>query len=286
MAFASRASHAARVHPVATYLAFAFGITFTFRVPLALSSAGLLPLAVPRSFQLLGDLGPALAAIIVARMRGRVDLRELLARLSPRRAPAWAAVALLLPAALVAAAAAVSLALGGRGLDLARLGRWEELPDLAPLATWGTLVLFIGVGEELGWRGWMQQRLQDQHPLPTAGVLVGLAWVAWHAPSFVFDPEFRGWGIAYRAGWAALLVVGSVLYATMYEAARGSVFVVALFHGTSDWLLASEGARDPALNYAWASLVVLLTVAMLVARARRASAPVAIAEASMLGPRR
>lgn len=256
-------------HPVATYLALAFAITFSFRVPLALSSAGLLPMTVPRSFQLLGDLGPAIAAFVVAWLDGGAPAaRELLGRLSPRRARWWLLVALAVPVALVGVAAAVSVLAGGAGLAFEQLGVWEELPGLSPFATWLTLVLFIGLGEEVGWRGWMQHRLQATRALVPSAILVGVAWVAWHAPSFVFDPEFRGWGAAYRLGWAALLVVGSVAYALLYEASGRSVLVVALLHGTSDWLLASEGARDPLLNYAWAALLVVVTFAALLARRR------------------
>ena len=177
---------------------------------------------------------------------GRAGARDLLKRFALGRTKlAWIGVALLAPVALVALAALISLLLGGDGWQLDRLGRWEELPSWGPLSTWLLLVLVIGCAEELGWRGWMQERLQAGRPASTAAAIVGIAWVAWHALSFFFDPAFRSWSLSYRAAWAALLIVGSILYAWLYNSSGRSVLVVALFHGTSDWMLASEGARDP-----------------------------------------
>ena len=68
--------------PPATFVVLAYASTWLFRVPLAASSAGFLPVHVLRGCQFVGDFGPLLAAnIIVVITEGRSGLQALLGRL-------------------------------------------------------------------------------------------------------------------------------------------------------------------------------------------------------------
>ena len=57
-------------------------------------------------------------------------------------------------------------------------------------AAWGLLgvaavIVFIGgLGEETGWRGYLQPALQQRFGVLPATGLVAVAWAAWHAPQF------------------------------------------------------------------------------------------------------
>jgi membrane protease YdiL (CAAX protease family) len=88
--------------------------------------------------------------------------------------------------------------------------------------------------------------------------------VFWHLPSFVFDDAFRSM-LPWRAiGWALLLVVGSIFIGWLYNAARQSLFVPILFHGTQDFVMGSAAARSEAMQLIWAVLFVSMTAALVI----------------------
>jgi membrane protease YdiL (CAAX protease family) len=254
-----------RAHIIA-FVILAYAFTWVFRIPLAASAAGWIDAEVPRWFQFLGDFGPLLAAATLGLfLSGRAELARLFRALVWWRRPIILyAAALGLPIILFAASATIAwIAFGEGPPNAAHIGRWEELPLLGPLATWLFLLLVIGVGEEVGWRGYMQRHLQDSYTPITASIIVGLAWVFWHLPSFVFDPAFRAMLPFMAIGWALLLIVGSIFLGWLYNAGCGSLLLPVLFHGTQDFVMGSLAARGEALQLVWAFLFVTLTGAIL-----------------------
>lgn len=254
-------------HPLLSFVVVAYAWTWIFRVPLALSTAGVIAADLPRPLlQFAGDFGPVLAAaVVVAVLRGRSGLRQLFGRcLRWRVGVGWWAFALLGPVLLFLLAAAGSITvLGAPAPDWAGFGRWEELPYLDPIATWVFLVVVIGFGEEVGWRGFAQPLLQRRHSTLVAAVLVGLFWVFWHAPTFVFDAAFSEMSALFTIGWALLVVAGSIVLAWLYNGTGGSLLLPILFHGTQDFTMASLAARGKELNLVWAALFALLTAAVI-----------------------
>lgn len=83
---------------------------------------------------------------------------------------------------------------------------------------------FVGVGEELGWRGWLLPHLCRRHSLGWATTLTFAAWAAWHLPKFAFL------GPRYSAPAVAVLAADSVIFTLLWVRARGSVLAVALAH--------------------------------------------------------
>jgi membrane protease YdiL (CAAX protease family) len=227
----------------------------------------MIDLHVPRYFQFPGDFGPLIAAVVLTSLvGGRSAVTTLLRPLIQWRAPSTLYVlALGGPLLLFAASSALAAILFGEPLpSLSLLGQWEELPGMDPWATWLFLLLVIGVGEEVGWRGYMQRRLQGRHGALAASTMVGLAWVFWHLPSFVFDEAFRSM-LPWRAiGWALLLVVGSIFIGWLYNAARQSLLLPVLFHGTQDFVMGSAAARGEAMQLIWAVLFVCATATLLI----------------------
>jgi len=60
-------------HPVVSFVILNYFFTFLFRVPLAASAAKVIPVAVTRGFQFLGDYGPLVAALLLT---GLLEGRE------------------------------------------------------------------------------------------------------------------------------------------------------------------------------------------------------------------
>ena len=128
---------------------------------------------------------PALARFIARRT---VD-RDFQATLTPRRwgdTGAWViTVPLLIPLAVYGAANAIAWSAGMVGWSPGE-GRWTTTPqilvnlavNLSILGVYGT---FNALGEELGWRGYLQPRL-DASGVGWSIVIVWLCQLAYHAP--------------------------------------------------------------------------------------------------------
>ena len=164
----------------------------------------------------LAGFGPTLAATALTRGRIWRRLRE--------RAPAWAVLlALFAPAGLALLAVLADAALGG------------PAPHLV-LPFFGALLL-PPVGEELGWRGYLHERLADRRGPLVAGVGVGAAWALWHLPTAI-----GSWSTYPMFALSLLLV--SVAGAWLYERAGRRLWVaIALHAGINLQLVAGSGVR-------------------------------------------
>jgi membrane protease YdiL (CAAX protease family) len=132
-----------------------------------------LPFALALTLVLVAGFGPALAAVAVsAAEAGPGGVRSLFAQiLHWRTCLLWYIFALLLPTVLSLIASGL-WALGPAG----RPATWLRLPP-----TFQLLALPIGPwGEEIGWRGFAQPRLQARLPWAPASLIVGLMWFTWH----------------------------------------------------------------------------------------------------------
>lgn len=254
-------------HHIAAFVIAAYSFTFIFRIPLAASAAKIIPITIPRYFQFLGDFGPMLAAILLIMIfDGSAGLRSLFQRVVHWKVSwIWYLVAVVGPFVLFAFSAMISMYIfKAPAPTLSLLGHWEELPNLTPLITWVFLILTIGLGEEVGWRGYMLPKLQMSMSALTASVLTGIIWIFWHIPSFIFDPQFSAFSLVWRLGWGFLIICASIIYAYFYNSTGGSLLIPILFHGTNDYVMGSLAARDPVLNLVWAILFIGATVTVLI----------------------
>lgn len=121
--------------------------------------------------------------------------------LPPRRI--WLGVALLVFPVL----AVVALWVRGQFFGLPVLPR----PGLTPWSVLGLslfLFFFPGVTEELGWRGFLQPRLEQQLSPLVSSLVVGLTWGLWHGHSLASDPDRYN---AHTYPWFLLVTVGAAL---------------------------------------------------------------------------
>lgn len=178
------------------------------------ASALVLPIGLAFTLVLVGDIGPALAAtLIVALSDGRAGLKRLFQQFAGWRiAWYWYAIALIGPTALSLLAVAAFVALGGR-MDAS----WIALqPGRIALTAVG------GWGEELGWRGFAQPRLQGRLGAAVAAVVVGLMWTIWHQWQLIAP---GGASFAWDAlAWTMLYLISvSILVAWIYNTTGGSL---------------------------------------------------------------
>jgi membrane protease YdiL (CAAX protease family) len=220
-------------HQLAAYFGLTFAISWAIWLGLILSSLHI-QTRMGAVLNVVAIAGPSIAALVLATVLGRAELRRLLAGFSlSRLSVRWTVIALVLPLAMMVTAIAVSVAAFGApspvvsfslaGVVLAKFVR----------------VLFLGgpVGEELGWRGFALPRLQQHRTALDASILLGLVWGVWHLPLYFVlgtsqseilkagtSPAFAIGGFL---GWTIGL---SVLFTWLFNQTGGSLIVAILFH--------------------------------------------------------
>src|SRR3954469_10316183 len=168
-------------------------------------------------------LGPFVAALLVAGTAGgKAGLRDLLGRIvRVRFSPRWYGVVLGLPVLICLLALAV-MALFGKVPALPGSSALRELPDRFIF-----IFLFIGLGEEPGWRGFALPRLQRRHSPLIASLILAPIWALWHLP--LMGNEFPS---AVIPAFLISLLGGTLIQTWLFNRTKGSVFAQMLFHAT------------------------------------------------------
>lgn len=225
--------------PVGAFVVLALAASWAAWLPLLAQTQGWLPGRPLSALHLVGSLGPAVAAVTVVGLTGG---RAALVRLGSRlvawrdRRATWAFVLLVPPALLFVAAPAAALAGGGGlgSLDWGAFGRSTEFPGLPLPVYWLAELVFFGLGEEVGWRGFLQPHLERHRPPVAAAGLVSVVWALWHLPLFGITPSYRAMPLAGFLGFGMSIWVASWVFAWLLHAGRGSLMVVVVFHAWFD----------------------------------------------------
>lgn len=169
---------------------------------------------------ILAVYAPAIGAIfLVWRHHGLAGLGRFARRLTLWRMPWlwWALLVFGIPAVFYAGAALK----GTLGAPFPFSPWTAVLPALVT-------TLLIGPVEELGWRGVALPMMQRRLVPFWAGLWLGVIWATWHVPAFFLSgtPQ-SNWSLpGFFVGCVAL----SLILTPMFNAARGSLLVAALFH--------------------------------------------------------
>lgn len=222
-------------HPVAAFLAVAFGWTVTWDVVFTLFDLWtVMPVSIPRVW------GPAIAAVVVA-WAGETPVRAWLAQVLDWRVnPLLYIAAVVIPIAITNVQPVVEGLGGSVGYD----------PPAAIyyLPVWIALnMVLLGGTEELGWRGVLQPRWQQRVSVFTAGLAVGVAWWAWHLPLW-FVP---GTELVFEPGafvtYTVFILGASTVLGGLVNLADGSVLPAMLMHASVNagaFLAATGGVLD------------------------------------------
>ncbi len=203
----SRARTIVADHPVASYVVLAFAVSWVLTALLSVSIV----------FGLLALFGPAVAAIVVTRAEGTWG--ELRARITAWRRPVrWYAIAFGIPFAVAAAARAFYVASGGAAIGFGTISAIE------------VLIFVLVIGEEVGWRGFLQPRLRTRLGLIAAGVATGLVWTLWHLPIYLAPDQGLSSFLVF--GW--WVVPLAVVMGVVAERVQFSVIVATVMHGAAN----------------------------------------------------
>ena len=166
---------------------------------------------------------PSVTALVVAAFtREAAALARMLLRW--RANVGWYGLALLGPLAIVCATTAAAVAIGA-----ARPSTWIAVPTAA---TWLALVgpvIAGSLGEELGWRGFAQPRLERRFGMVVAALLVGALWSVWHLWPLLTPAGAAMDGVDIAAS-SVRLIATSIVYAWLLRRTGGALGVVLVAH--------------------------------------------------------
>jgi membrane protease YdiL (CAAX protease family) len=207
------------------FVVVAFTFTWIFWLLAVLEARGLITsLPVPAVF--LGAFGPMVAAVaITAQEGGRAGLRSLLSRIVRWRvAPIWYGVAILGPIVIQLLAMALHVILGGQPPDL--LAMLGALPTVVVTSIY--MFVQVGIGEEIGWRGYALPKLQAGYSALASSVILGVIWTLWHLPVF-FNPATS---YSRTPIWVFLvfLLPVSIIITWVFNSTGGSVLMAMILH--------------------------------------------------------
>ncbi len=143
----------------------------------------------------------------------------------------WRPVILLLPLVLAVVTLALTFLAGGlQPIDFVFMAPLSLLPLLLLY-----MLIFTGLAEEIGWRGYALPQLQKTRSAERSSWILGIAWGWWHIPALLLPQYLRG---ELNAGLvvAVLLgitfgVVGWTIVLTWIYNNTDSVFWIISLHG-------------------------------------------------------
>jgi CAAX protease family protein len=118
-----------------------------------------------------------------------------------------------------------------------KIALWKIATTMIALVPLNAIVVgvILGVGplgEEMGWRGFLQSRMQGRAGPFTTALIVGLVWAFWHLPVFRFA-DFRN-GLNWSQ-FVVLYPISTILVAFtmghLWRWSHGSLFIAMCFHG-------------------------------------------------------
>ena len=225
---------------------------------------------------------PTLAALlVVALVPGGGGIGRLLRPVARWRIGlSWYLLALLGPSVLFVVGDVVRL-----GLGLPLPPHWLIIPGAAAIAFLLGALVAGSFGEEVGWRGLGQPRLQARYGPLWAAIAVGAVWSVWHlwpavAPGGLNSTTWSDVVLTF-----VRLIATSIVYAWIYNGTQGSLLIVMLAHAGHNLavrfvpLANSVQHGDPVV----ATLYVAAAIAVVIATRSRWLSPAPPSETRLRG---
>ena len=206
-------------------------------------------------------IGPLLAALILLPLIGGwAAVKAWLAKIVLWRVGwIWYAVVLLVPVILTLSAYRINLMFGAKQVAS------FEMPSAIQIAVrFVFILLWIGLGEEPGWRGFALPRLLNGRSALVAALILGAIHMVWHAPLYgvEYDPSnVIPWGIS--------VFCFSIVICWIYLPTGGSVLMPMLMHASNNTIALVwrrfEGDDQVRLWWIWCSLWVVTALVVVIA---------------------
>jgi len=118
------------------------------------------------------------------------------------------------------------------------------------------LTLLTGLGEEIGWRGFLLPRLQSCFPVILSSIILALINSFWHLRTgditLILEGNLSGFWNSFLPNMGLrILITIPVIFVIVYlfNATKGSLIIMILYHGSSnasyEWVKEIIGLNDP-----------------------------------------
>jgi len=220
----------AQKHPIIVFLILVFVIAALFAL------SGLYLLAAASS-----SIG---ALITMGVTKGKHGLKELLGTFKNwRSSPILYIISIVLPAMIILIATGISF-LFGNPFPFPESSKWLSL-----LLMFILLTLQAGLGEEIGWRGYLTPKLSEKYSILVSSLIVGVIWALWHLPMY-FIPGVIQYEISQKIGflpifamYSIFIIASSIVLSWIFFTSNKNLWLPVLLHGsvnTFAWLFAYD----------------------------------------------
>jgi membrane protease YdiL (CAAX protease family) len=234
---------------------------------------------LPTGLALAAAFSASIAGIIMTAVEdGRAGLKLMLSRLLIWRVGIgyWLfAILFLVPAILLGSV--VNPLFNGDPISFSNMKlAFEILPMFI------SFFIVAGLGQELGWTGFLTPRLQARFGALTSCVIRAILSGIWHLPLFLYsrfqlpalaDFPYSGW-IAQKGFLVSIvtlilmfLLPWSIFYSWIFNNTRGSLLLVAILHGSEIWVaywMLSTGINPNNLDNYWGYGAVMVLIAIII----------------------
>ena len=260
-----------RRHPLIAYFSIAYAFTWSFVIPITFSQRGLGLFSLPDPllfalFLLSTFSGPLPAALILTSVIDGVSgRRELLRRMFQWRVGARWYLFVLVAYPLIFLVGLTFTA--GSAPWVALVQKWPLLFSFyLPTAAIG--IIFPGLGEEPGWRGFALPRLQRQYGPLVGSLILGTLHGFWHLPAyFIPGAILKGrFDLTVFAANTLSIVAMTLIWTWLFNNGGQSVFFAMFVHGTSNAVsgliprLMADTSDDAWFGFRVAAVVALLVI--------------------------
>ncbi|MCA9346848.1 CPBP family intramembrane metalloprotease [Candidatus Saccharibacteria bacterium] len=213
-------------------------------------------------------IGITIAVYISAALSGgKKAVKDLLSRIVRVKVQfKWYVIALFLVPAISVVTMGIFKLFGGEllvGKDITT----ASLPFVFLVEFW----LFL-ITEESAWRGFALPRLQSRYTPLKASVILGTIWAIWHIPLFLITDSFQS-SIPY-VGFFVSTIATSIAITWLFNNSRGSVFLTAIFHSSTDVAIGYLGVMSGSRGLFWLFVAFQVTVAIIMASGKKFNQPV------------
>lgn len=211
-------------HPVASFIFVTFFYSWTLWLLMILSARDLLPFRFPTNF--LGSFGPLAGAFFTtAVIKGWKGLKQILISMVSFRSSLSSYLFSIFFIILIYALTSVITFL----LE-PEFFKSGSIPSAQEMVIYFFLIAVVGgpLGEETGWRGFLQPELMRRFSPAKTSLIIATIWLVWHLPLFWLEGAAQeGNSILY---FAVSVIAMSFLFTWLYLKTKGSLFFAILFH--------------------------------------------------------
>ena len=182
------------------------------------------------------SFGPTIAGIIVtAIFKGRAGLDSLWEKLTKVRIPGqWILLIFLIP--LIWNLIALGIGFAVNGFQPIKFDFLVPLVLAIPLFLY--MLIFTGLAEEIGWRGYALPELQTKYTAEKSSWILGIFWGLWHIPSVMLVQHLQGEltppiAISLLFGLTLGIVGWTIVITWIYNNTK-SLFWIVVLHALSN----------------------------------------------------